>query len=264
MSTQTHGAAYTFGDSALAARRLELLSQAFAGSSREFLRRSVTGRSGLAVDLGCGPGHSTLFLAESIDCDRVVGLDNSEHFISLAEQRATEKITFCRHDFTSIPFPTGPCDLLYARFELSHVREPQALVSGWATQLRPGGRLLMEETEWIRTSNPAFITYLRIVESMLEHQGARLYVGADLDRIADSDRLERRDSDLVHPAVSDQAAANLFFLNIQSWKHQPFIRENYSPATIRHLESDLEALTHESPHESGITWGLRQLAFERV
>src|SRR5437899_9487865 len=104
MNTPICGATYTFGDSDVAARRLALLSQTFAGSSRAFLRRVVAGRPGHAVDLGCGPGYSTCFLAETLDCDRTVGLDNSAHFIDLSQPRATDQIAFYRHDFTSVPF----------------------------------------------------------------------------------------------------------------------------------------------------------------
>jgi trans-aconitate methyltransferase len=88
VTTQIRSTTYTFGDSEVAARRLELLAQAFAASSSEFLNRAVTGRPRLAVDLGCGPGYSTAFLSDALDCDRVVGLDNSERFIALAPGRS--------------------------------------------------------------------------------------------------------------------------------------------------------------------------------
>jgi trans-aconitate 2-methyltransferase len=264
MTARTSPAEYTFGDSAIAARRLELLAQAFADSSREFLTACGARGSRLAVDLGCGPGCSTRLLAEVVGCERVVGLDLSESFVAQAQREATEQISYCVHDFTSIPLPVGACDLLFARFELSHIREPIPLIHAWATQLSTGGLLLLEETEWIETSNPAFARYLKIVESMLADQGARLYVGSDLSRIAATDTLKLRMSRLCRPTISNQTAATLFHLNIQTWKQQPFIREQFSPVMIDELEEELECLARAAPPQPVIQWGLRQLAFERL
>jgi hypothetical protein len=46
---------YLFGDDDTAARRLQLLAQVFAESTRSFLRNTAgSGRIPLALDLGCG------------------------------------------------------------------------------------------------------------------------------------------------------------------------------------------------------------------
>jgi hypothetical protein len=57
---------YTFGDTSLAARRLALLADVFEPPSRAFLAeftRVAGDQLDLAVDLGCGPGHSTRLVA---------------------------------------------------------------------------------------------------------------------------------------------------------------------------------------------------------
>jgi hypothetical protein len=57
---------YAFGDSTPAARRLALLAEVFEPTSRAFLDHVGTrlaGPPGLAVDLGCGPGHTTRLLS---------------------------------------------------------------------------------------------------------------------------------------------------------------------------------------------------------
>jgi len=50
----------------------------------------------------------------------------------------------------------------------------------------------------------------------------------------------------------------MFYLNIQSWRNQPFIQKYYSAAMIDQFEYDLQELA-EIPI-SEIEWGMRQLA----
>ena len=91
---------YLLGDTYLAARRLKVLAEVYKESTRSFVLESVDDDPHLLVDLGCGPGHTTHFLADILRCDRAVGLDNSEHFIELARKTETDLISFRLHDVT--------------------------------------------------------------------------------------------------------------------------------------------------------------------
>lgn len=255
---------YAFGDSDLAAKRLRCLAAVFAGSTGAFLRAAVDAPPALTLDLGCGPGSTTHFLADVLRGERTVGIDDSPHFIELAQATATESVTFCRHDVTVTPFPCGSADLLYGRYVLTHMADPQAVLQSWATQLHPGGMLLMEETEWIHTSQPAFATYLRIVEGMLAHQGNILYIGPHLDGMPPPDGLRRRSSRVATFPVRDRDAARMFSMNIRTWKHNPYIQRAHAAAEIAHLERELDALTDADPGLAASEWGLRQLVFQRA
>ena len=133
---------------------------------------------GLAVDLGCGPGFTSRLIAETLQFDHVAGLDTSENFVKLARLAGSNRVSFEIHDITSVPFPCGPADLVFCRFLLTHLENPETIVARWATQLNPGGLMMIEEVEAIRTSHPVFGRYLQIVEAMLASRGNRLYVGA--------------------------------------------------------------------------------------
>ncbi len=255
---------YLFGDSDLAAYRLKVLADVYAESTRNFVLDAVIERPRLAVDMGCGPGYTTHLLAGLLQCERTVGFDSSEHFISLARKTETDALSFRLHDVTSVPFPVGPADLLFCRFLLTHLRDPQAVVARWATQLAPKGLLLMEEVEWIHSQNRVFRTYLNIVEAMLEHKSGRLYVGQTLDRLSDDSAFERRISQVVRLRVSNRDAATMFYLNIRTWKLQPFIRTNYPSSMIEQLEEDLKTLAGRRDDASEIEWGMRQIVFERT
>ena len=162
-----------------------------------------------------------------------------------------------------VPFPVGPSDVLYCRFLLTHLREPGALLAAWGTQLRPRGRLLVEEAEWIRTRHPTFAAYLDIVEGVLASESKRLYVGPTLDALGHVGGLTRATSAVARLPVSNRQAAGMFFLNAAAWKDHAYVRARHDPAAIGRLEEDLRALAATPGAASDIEWGLRQLVFER-
>jgi len=254
---------YLFGDTNIAARRLQVLAEVFANSTSAFLARVAESDQRLALDLGCGPGYCTHLLAGLLRSGRTVGLDSSEHFISLARQTQAEGVSFCLHDVTSVPFPVRSADLAFCRFLLSHLREPHEVVASWATQLHPKGRLAIEEVEAIHTSNPTFKTYLGIVEAMLADQDACLCVGPAVARFGADEGLILRVNQVTRLPVTNDRAASMFVLNLQSWRSQPFVRANFDTQEIARLEERLGETAGDDNGQSEIEWDLRQAVFAR-
>jgi trans-aconitate 2-methyltransferase len=229
----------------------------FAAPTRSFLRTAVGRPVELAVDLGCGPGHTTRLLARTVRPSRLAGLDQSAAFLGRARRRVPAA-EFHVHDVTRCPFPAGPAEVLFARFLLSHLRHPGRVVAGWATQLVPGGLLLLDEVEWVRTGDRALAAYLRVLAAVLEARGHRLEVGPLLDGLPDPPGLRRRSSRVaVHPVEPARAAA-MFRDNLAVWRHDPQAREVAGPATISALAESLAG-----PVAGPITWGLRQIVYQR-
>ena len=255
---------YMFGDTDIAAQRLKVLAAVYAASTRAFLAAAVTGRPQYVVDLGCGPGHTTHLLAAALHGAHVLGLDNSEPFIALARQTRTPTVTFGLHDITVLPFPTRAADLLYARLLLAHLRDPQAVIAAWATQIRPKGRLLLEEVEWIDTNSALFTTYLEMVTALLADQSTNMYAGPEIHALDAPDLLRRRSSQVRRVPVQTSQAATMFFLNLQTCKRQPFIRQHYDAATLADMERALQAFIEAPSDDTEIEWGMRQLVYERL
>jgi ubiquinone/menaquinone biosynthesis C-methylase UbiE len=254
---------YLFGDTNIAAQRLKVLAEVFANSTTAFLTRVAGANPRLTVDLGCGPGYCTHMLATMLRPARTVGLDNSKHFLSHARQSETEDVSFRLHDVTSVPFPVDSTDLAYCRFLLSHLTGPGEVVASWTTQLHPKGQLVIEEVEAIQTSNPTFTTYLGIVEAMLADQNSCLYVGPAVARFCTDAGLVPRVSQVKRFPVPNDRAATMFFLNLQSWRNQPFVHANFGKQEIARLEERLREIAADDNGRSEIKWDLRQVAFTR-
>ena len=255
---------YAFGDTGLAARRLARLASIFEESSAAFMRRSVDFRPRLAVDLGCGPGYSTSLVANTLKPERTVGLDNSESFLAHARAAACEGVSFQLHDITTTPFPTGLCDVMFSRFELTHLRDPEAVVQLWGEQLRTGGRLLIEEVEYIDTADATLNSYLDMQQAMLKQQGNALYIGPLLDATVDSTTVKRRASEVQALGVPANQAAAMFLMNFGVWRHNGFVQRTYGAAALDDLEGHLRAVAEGRIENAPVEWGLRQIVMERV
>ena len=258
---------YAFGDSALAAARLSLLADTYAESSARFLRQSIDFRPELAADLGCGPGYLTHLLAATLNPIRTIGFDNSQNFLAQALPTGNQSVKFERHDITVAPFPHRPFDLMFGRFVLTHLRDPESVIESWINQLRPCGILLIEEVESIESSIPAFATYLDMQESMLMEQGNLLYVGPRIGAIAGFANARLKTNQVTYLNVAPSRAANMFHMNLESVREREFFRRSCDQVELDRLDQDLRAIAQCGTCGStdpAVKWGLRQIALERI
>jgi SAM-dependent methyltransferase len=108
-----------------------------------------------AIDMGCGTGAGTLFLARK--GIHVTAIDTNENFIAKAQKLAKEKgidtrITL-QHTSMDSPHLTGPVDLIWAEGTMYIIGWEKALVQ-WRTLLNPGGILVATDCFWL-SDNPS-------------------------------------------------------------------------------------------------------------
>jgi trans-aconitate 2-methyltransferase len=253
---------YLFGDSDRAARRLEILAEVFKPTSRAFLSGCSAEHVELSYDLGCGPGFTTHLAAETLGAERTIGLDNAERFFELAQQHVSDRVWFRRQDITQTPFPDGQAGAIYGRFILAHLPNVDDLVQKWSEELHPGGRLLLEEVEWIETDIAPFRRYLDTVEAMLANNGSELYIGRALAGIRSTTLRVVRNDRIVFD-VADCDAAAMFVPNLATWEKEAFVRKRMTAAEIEALRKALDERLNTTGGESNIQWRMRQIEFAR-
>lgn len=254
---------YAFGDTQLAAERLELLAEVFEPPSREFLRAASPPEPETALDLGCGTGTTTVLVAETSGADHTVGVDSSEPFLARAAARARPGTEFVRHDVTAMPLPCAPVDLLYARYVLSHLPDPKDQVRAWAGQLRPGGRLLLDEAEYMTTNHPVLQRYEVLVNEVVGARGATLMAGPVVAAVELGDDFRRSFDQVATWPVPEVIAARLYVTNLATWRNDAYVVDNYASGVIDELADDLATVV-TSKSDAVVEWGIRQVAFERV
>jgi len=250
---------YTYGDSALAAERLGLVARMFESTTRAFLRSVVRDPPRVVVDLGCGPGHTTRLLHEVTGAERTVGLERSEAFVADALRDRPPGVSFGLHDVTTVPFPAGPADLVYARLLLAHLPDVEGVVGRWSTTLAIGGHLLVDDLEELEAPEPAFRGYLDDVAiAVVVAQGGELFVGPRLHAMPDPDGCER-----VHDAVASFSppstlTARVFRMNLA------VLEERGETPPRPDLAASLDELGSGARGGEPATWCVRQIAWRRM
>jgi SAM-dependent methyltransferase len=253
------GEGYTFGDGDHASDRLAMVAALFDPPTRAFVERAAPAAAGTVVDLGCGPGNSTQVLAESIRCDRLLALDASADFVGRARRRVPEAAAVV-HDVTALPLPGAPADVIFARLLLAHLPDPAATARAWRSQLAPGGVLLLDEIDAIRSDVPVLAEYERVVTELVASRGAVMAAGPELDGLAEEALRSGAlvvDDRRTYP-VDVAAAARMFRLNLAIWGDDPAMDHRRRDGTLDRLATGLEAVA--AAPTGTITWHLRQLA----
>lgn len=102
------------------------------------------------LDLGCGPGVSTIVIAQSRREARVFGLDLAPRMLGEAKEYTNQagldgSIGYVNADAARLPFPTGSFDAVTGHSFLYLVPDRRAVLAESLRVLRPGGRIASME-----------------------------------------------------------------------------------------------------------------------
>ena len=233
---------YTFGDNDRAAARLALLATVFEPSSRRLLRNVSDASVDRALDLGCGPGHSTELVHTTTGARETWGIDASQKLIERARDRLGPPLSFEVHDLTRAPFPVCGIDFGYARHLLAHLANPKAVLLACAGCVRPEGRLVLEETGALDSPDTVFAKYYACVRAMQRHYGQDTFVGWNLDRVADATPWTVAHFERTSVAIEARWMAQLHAMNVRTWGGDPFAVSAFDARSIASMTEELDAV----------------------
>lgn len=121
---------------------------------RQLIRRHMgDGQGRKALDLACGTGVMTMLMHEL--GYNVSGLDFTEAMIARARgkaERASAPIRFLTADAEETMEPDGTYDVVIARHLVWTLVDPEKAFAEWMRILKPGGRLLIIDGDFVRKS----------------------------------------------------------------------------------------------------------------
>jgi ubiquinone/menaquinone biosynthesis C-methylase UbiE len=101
-----------------------------------------------ALDIGCGTGFLSLELASR--GHRATGIDFAPSMITQARKKAAERqvtIRFQEADAEQLPFAPASFDIAVSRYLLWKLPNPERAMDEWIRVLRPGGRLIVVDSQ---------------------------------------------------------------------------------------------------------------------
>jgi SAM-dependent methyltransferase len=140
---------YALATGSDAAYRLQILHKLYGPGSRRVLVEAGLRRGMRVADLGCGVGMVTALLAKLVGPQGlVVGVDASGEQIGEARARlkpAGSRVVLAAASATDTGLPEATFDLVYCRFLLLHLTEPELALAEMFRLLKPGGVLVCED-----------------------------------------------------------------------------------------------------------------------
>lgn len=99
------------------------------------------------LELGCGWGSLTLWMAERYPNARITAVSNSapqrEHIEARCRERGFANVTVLTHDANTLELPAASFDRCVSVEMFEHMRNYQTLLARVATWLAPGGKLFV-------------------------------------------------------------------------------------------------------------------------
>ncbi|TGY89904.1 methyltransferase domain-containing protein [Marinicauda algicola] len=148
------------------------------------------------ADIGCGPGYAALDLAAAVGPQgRVIGVDQSRTFLKVLRERAAgqglSNVETVESDLAHLDLAPESLDMIFVRWVLSFVPEPEAALARMVRALKPGGAIVLQEYGCYRTfrvepHEPVLDRFLDAVEASWKAGGgdanvARRLPGALVD-----------------------------------------------------------------------------------
>jgi SAM-dependent methyltransferase len=130
-------------------RRLALMSRLLDPMHRRHLRELGIGAGDQALEVGCGNGSISAWLAEQVAPEGgVIGIDLD---LSLITARASN-LDFRKGDILAGPVDPGGFDVVTARAVLHHVADAELAIANLVASVAPGGAILLIEPDFLPVS----------------------------------------------------------------------------------------------------------------
>jgi ubiquinone/menaquinone biosynthesis C-methylase UbiE len=180
---------YVLGTGTDEAVRLGLQHRLWSAATHELWERAGVQPGQTVLDLGSGPGYATVDLAQIVGpTGRVIAIDESASFLKqLHDQCAARKLQVERvlgdvqEIGTILAAEEAAIDVAYARWVFCFLENPEAVVQGLASLVRPGGVVAVQDYfnyERCLTLAPRREAFSRVINAVAASWRAR---GGDTD-----------------------------------------------------------------------------------
>lgn len=101
------------------------------------------------LDIGCGTGADLHELANLLPRARFIGVDVQPEMVKLAGKDAPANVTVQESDAAALSLEDASCDVIYMDRVVQHFNDAPAGLAEVSRVLRPGGSVVVAETDWL-------------------------------------------------------------------------------------------------------------------
>jgi SAM-dependent methyltransferase len=133
---------------------LDAAARLASGGKRLSYERMQVAAGASVLDVGCGPATDTLPLAELVGPrGQVAGVDGDAAMVAEADRRAAaaglaDRVEHHVADATALPFHAGRFDAVRCERLFMHLPDPEGALAEMLRVARPGGRIVVLDTDW--------------------------------------------------------------------------------------------------------------------
>jgi len=215
---QTADRGYVLATGDEAEHRLELV-HAVHGADTERLLESASIRPGQrVVDVGCGIGVVTCIMASLVAPNgEAIGVDISADQTRVAARRASDlgigNVRFIAAPACDTGLERGAYDIVFCRFLLMHLPDPDAALREMAALVRPGGTLVAEDGDFegvfCAPRSAAFDRCFELYRAGVALTGADPLIGLRLTNLVMSAGFSRCEVSIAQPVLREGEAKRL-------------------------------------------------------
>ncbi|MEP7272092.1 MAG: methyltransferase domain-containing protein [Acidobacteriota bacterium] len=187
--------------------RLRVVARVMHAGTYAFLDRLEIAEGQVCVDVGCGGGDVTRELARRVGASGlVIGIDIDPTKIELATAESRElgigNVEFRLSDIRKEKESLG-ADLIYARFLLTHLPEPEQTLHSFHSHLQPGGRLAVEDIDFsahlVHPDAKASRRYQQLYRDVVRRKGGDADIGPRLPMLLKNAGFGDIEVDVIQP-----------------------------------------------------------------
>ena len=195
------------------------------------------------LDVGCGAGDVSLALARLVGAGgRITGIDQDDIKLQFAREDAErdrlDNVEFSTSNVEQLE-DDAEYDLVYARFLLTHLRDPAGVLRRMARAAKPGGVIVVEDIDhagvFSHPPSPALEQFVSLYNRVVRSRGADPEIGPRLPALF-------REAGLAEPHLSH---IQLVYLDGEAKQIHRITLENIAPALTAGAlvtDTELEAL----------------------
>jgi ubiquinone/menaquinone biosynthesis C-methylase UbiE len=189
-------------------KRLGLLSEILETYTRSFIKSVVNLKGKRFLDVGSGGGHVSLMASDMVGQEgQVTAIDFDAEIIKLAagdaKELGIENIIYRTLDAYALDYE-NEFDIVFARFLLSHLQNPEIVLNKMISSVKKGGAVIIEDIDFsghfCYPHSDAFMDYVNYFSKASQNNGQHPDIGKQLlSMLKDQNQLYDIRFDVIQP-----------------------------------------------------------------